>query len=187
MASNTTQTTMNKLVVLFSVVAVAVANPSIVAPLALTSVVPGSSSLSAYSTSIVHGSPYLGARSWVGAPIVGPAVVPAVATIAQAPHSPAVVLDAVNGVPLDTPEVVAARAAHYQARALSGLHHIGKRSVAPLAWSSSVVAPIAPVAPIVTSYSTPLVSGYSAPLVTLGARRVITPLGLPGALSIHPY
>lgn len=174
---------MNKLVVLFSVIAAAVAKPGLVAPLTYSAVVPGTSSLSSYSTSVVHGSPVVATRL-ISTPVVAPVVVPAVA---QPPHSPAVILDAVNGVPLDTPEVVAARAAHLQARILSGVHHLHKRSVAPLAWSSPVVAPIAPVAPLVSTVGGPVVSAYSTPLVTYGARGVVSPLVYPRALSIHPY
>ncbi|NP_001166763.1 cuticular protein hypothetical 14 precursor [Bombyx mori] len=156
---------MNKLVVLFSIFAAAVAKPSLVAPLAYSAVVPGVSSLSQYSTSVVHGSPLV-APALYNAALVAPGVVPAVAALSQAPHSPAVVLDAVNGVPLDTPEVVAARAAHFQAKALSGYHHLRKRSVvAPVAYSS-VVSPVAYPSPVVSAYSAPFVSAYSTPVVS---------------------
>ncbi|XP_053606726.1 cuticle protein 16.5-like [Plodia interpunctella] len=197
---------MYKLVVLFSVVAIAVAKPGLVAPLAYSAAVPAVSSVSQYSSSVLHGSPVVSAAvpavysapAVYGPTVVAPAVVPAVAGLAQAPHSPAVVLDAVQGVPLDTPEVVAARAAHYQAKALSGLHHLKKRSLAPVAYSS-VVSPVAPVvsaysaplvqSPLISAYSSPvvsapLVSAYSAPV--LGSPLAYSAVG-PRALSVHPW
>lgn len=171
---------MYKLVVLLSVVAMAAAKPSLVAPVAYSAVVPGVSSLSQYSTSVVHGSPLV-------APSVYSSFVPlypGVAALSQAPNSPAVVLDAHNGVPLDTPEVVAARAAHYQAKALSGVHHLRKRSVvAPVAYSS-VVSPLGYSAPLVSTpyVSTPYVSTYSTPIVS-----PLTYSLYPKALSVHPW
>ncbi|CAB3251475.1 unnamed protein product [Arctia plantaginis] len=178
---------MFKLVVLLSVAAMAAAKPGVVAPVVYSSVVPASSSVSEYSTSIVHGSPALyRAPAVVSAPVVlnapvysARAVVPAVAALSQAPYQPAIVLDAVNGVPLDTPEVVAARAAHYRAKALGPFHRLRKRSigVAPLSYGA-VVSPI--------SYSRPLVSNYPVGPVALSA-----PLGYssvyPRAYSWHPY
>ncbi|CAH0398718.1 unnamed protein product [Chilo suppressalis] len=195
---------MFKLVVLFSVLALAAAKPGLVAPLAY-SAVPAVSSVSQYSSSVVHGSPVVPAvygASVYSAPVVAaPAVVPAVAALSQAPHSPAVVLDAVNGVPLDTPEVVAARAAHFQAKAFAG-HHLGKRSVAPVAYSA-VVSPVAHsavVSPVVSAYSAPVVSAYSAPVVSAYSSPVVSaysapvvsaPLAysavVPKALSVHPW
>ncbi|CAK1556210.1 unnamed protein product [Leptosia nina] len=184
---------MYKLVVLFSVLAAAAAKPSWVAPLAYnvapvaysapsplaystsyvspvayTSVSPAVSSVSQYSSSVLHGSPAV--------PVYG-AYAPVVPALSQAPGSPAVVVDAVQGVPLDTPEVVAARAAHYQAKALSG-HSIAKRSVAAVLPYSSVVSPVAYPSPYVhASY----VSPYSAAVVSPYAAVV------PRALSVHPY
>ncbi|XP_013190515.2 cuticle protein 16.5-like [Amyelois transitella] len=194
---------MYKLVVLFSVAALAAAKPGLVAPLAYSAAVPAVSSVSQYSSSVLHGSPVVSAAvpavysapAVYGASVVAP--VPAVA-LSQAPHSPAVVLDAVHGVPLDTPEVVAARAAHYQAKALTGLHHLKKRSLAPVAYSS-VVSPVAPVVsaysaplvhgPVVSAYSSPIVSApvvsaYSAPVV--GAPLAYSAV-VPKALSVHPW
>ncbi|XP_022127521.2 cuticle protein 2-like [Pieris rapae] len=137
---------MYKSVVLFCVLAAAAAKPTLVAPVAYSNVAPVAysavapevyniapvaysavspvayssvvspavSSVSQHSSSVVHGSP---AVSAVYGASYAP-VVPAYTTLAQAPGSPAVVLDPVHGVPLDTPEVVAARVAHYQAKAL---------------------------------------------------------------------
>lgn len=182
---------MYKLVVLLGLVGMAAAKPGVV--LAYGGV-PAVSSLSQYSSSVVHGSPYL-------APSVYSAglLYPGYAALAQAPHSPALVLDAARGVPLDTPEVVAARAAHFQAKALS-LHHLKKRSaplyyssaVAPLAYSSPLSAYPAPVvsaysSPLVSAYSSPVVSAYSSPLVSAYS----SPLAYHGvgvkALSVHPW
>ncbi|XP_068618507.1 pupal cuticle protein C1B-like [Battus philenor] len=175
---------MFKLVVLFSVLALTAAKPGFVSPL-VYSAVPAVSSLSQYSTSVVHGSPLVTGAALYSAPYVAPAVVPAVAALSQAPNSPAVVLDAVNGVPLDTPEVVSARLAHYQAKALSGVHHLRKRSLAPLSYSA-VVSPVshsAVVSPL--SYSAPYVSTYSTPAL------VPSPLAysavLPNAYGVHSW
>lgn len=169
---------MFKLVVLFAVVALAAAKPGYLAYSA-----PGHSSVSQYSTSVVHGAPYAYAPAVYSAPVVAPAVV-AAPIFSQAPHSPAVVLDAVHGVPLDTPEVVAARAAHYQAKALSHVHHLGKRSLAPVTYSS-VVAPVAAY----SAYGAPVVSTYGAP-VTYSA-GVVSPFAysavVPKAYGVHPW
>ncbi|XP_031768626.1 cuticle protein 18.7-like [Galleria mellonella] len=195
---------MYKLVVLLSVVALAAAKPSVVAsvaPLAYSAAVPAVSSVSQYSSSVVHGAPVVGPAVYSAPSVVAPAyarsVVPAVApavvsavspavvgAVAQAPNSPAIVLDAVNGVPLDTPEVVAARAAHYQTRALAA-HGIHKRSVgvAPVAYSSVV-------APVVSAYSTPVVSAapvVSAPVVSSYATPVAYSAVVPRAYSVHPW
>nr|BAM17982.1 cuticular protein PxutCPH14 [Papilio xuthus] len=175
---------MSKLVVLLCVVAMAAAKPGLVAPLAY-SAVPAVSSLSQYSSSVYHGAP-LYAPSLYQASYVTPAV----AALSQAPNSPAVVLDAVNGVPLDTPEVVSARLAHYQAKALSGVHHLRKRSVAPLTYSTLVSpvthgAVVSPVAPLTYSSYSPYVSAYSAPAL------VSSPLTysavLPKAYGVHAW
>ncbi|XP_038223446.1 cuticle protein 18.7-like [Zerene cesonia] len=194
---------MYKLVVLFSVLALAAAKPnwvspvvysaaspvvygsvspvaysSVVSPAVNTVVSPAVSSVSQYSSSVVHGSPAVPAVYSAYAP-VSHAVVPAVAGWSQAPGSPAVVLDAVQGVPLDTPEVVAARAAHYQAKALSGVHRIAKRSLAavapvtysyPLTYSSPTY--VSAYSPYVSTYSSPAVSSYAV---------------VPKALSVHPW
>ncbi|CAH1638739.1 unnamed protein product [Spodoptera littoralis] len=194
---------MYKLVVLLSVAAMAAAKPSLVAPVAYSAVVPASSSVSQYSSSVVHGSPAVGvvapavysAPSVYSVPALYGAHAVAPVALAQAPHSPAVVLDAVNGVPLDTPEVVAARAAHYQAKALSGFHHLKKRSVgvAPVAYSS--VAYSSPLVSaysspaVVSAYSAPVVSGYSAysPLVSAYSHPLSYSAVYPKALSVHPY
>ncbi|XP_063363222.1 cuticle protein 18.7-like [Cydia amplana] len=187
---------MFKLVVLFASVALAAAKPGVLAPVAYSAAVPAVSSVSQYSSSVVHGSPVVpavyssailpAAYSAAVVPAVAPAVVPAYGYgLSQAPHSPAVVLDAVNGVPLDTPEVVAARAAHYQAKALSG-HHLRKRSVAavaPVAYSS-YVSPVSAVA-----YSSPVVSPYSSVVSPYSA--VVSPVSysalVPKAYSVHPW
>ncbi|VVD01326.1 unnamed protein product [Leptidea sinapis] len=162
---------MFKLVVLFCTFALAAAKPSYVEPWAYSAVVgpavtsvvtPGVSSVSQYSNSVVHGSPVVPAVYGAAYAPVASAVYP----IAQAPGSPAVVLDAVNGVPLDTPEVVAARAAHYQAKVLSGAHVIAKRSLAavsPYAYSSVV----SPVYPSTYSYPGSYVPAYGAQVLVV--------------------
>lgn len=173
-----TQTKMFKLVVLFSVLALAAAKPGWLTPVAY-STVPAVSSVSQYSSGVYHGTPAVVPSVYRAySPVVPSYGVVPVATVAQAPHSPAVVLDPVHGVPLDTPEVVAARAAHYQAKALAGagVHTIAKRSV--------VVSPVtsyAAVSPVVSPYSyTPYVSAYGAPSYTY-------PTVYPRALSVHPW
>ncbi|XP_075979266.1 uncharacterized protein LOC142978629 [Anticarsia gemmatalis] len=181
---------MFKLVVLLSVAAMAAAKPSLVAPVAYSavvpgysSVVPGYSSVSQYSSSVSHGAPAVYSAGVYGAPVYS-----GVAALSQAPHQPAVVLDAVNGVPLDTPEVVAARAAHYTAKALGPFHHLRKRSVvAPLAYSS-VVAPAAVTysSPVVSHYGAPVVSHYAAASPVVSAYSPYSAL-YPRALSVHPY
>ncbi|KAG6442268.1 cuticle protein 2 [Manduca sexta] len=178
---------MYKLVVLFSVMALAAAKPSVVA---YSPVVPAVSSVSQYSSSVVHGSPVVAPAvysSYVAPAVVSPAVVPV--AYSQAPASPAVVLDAVHGVPLDTPEVVAAKVAHFQAKALAGVHHLRKRSV---------VAPVAAVAPVAyssvvspLSYSSAVVPPYSAHYVSAYSPSVYSPYSyasiVPKAYSVHPY
>lgn len=193
---------MYKLVVLFSVVALAAAKPGVFAPVAYSAAVPAVSSVSQYSSSVAHGVPAVysapavyTAPTFYNAPAVVPAVAPAVVPaygygLSQAPNTPAVVLDAVNGVPLDTPEVVAARAAHYQAKALSG-HHLRKRSVAPVAYSSYVspVSSLAYSAPVVSPYSA-VVSPYSS-VVSPYSSVVASPFAYsavaPRAYSVHPW
>ncbi|XP_050352113.1 cuticle protein 18.7-like [Nymphalis io] len=177
---------MFKLVVLLSVAALAAAKPSPYVPVTYTAV-PAVSSVSQYSSNVVHGSPVVPAvYSAAYSPYVT-GVVP-VATLSQAPNSPAVVLDAVNGVPLDTPEVVASRIAHYQAKALSGVHHLAKRSVVPVTYSS-VVGPVTSAAPgfhsVVSpvAYSSPFVTAYTAPYTATYAYSAVAPK----ALSVHPW
>lgn len=165
---------MFKLVVLLSVAAMAVAKPNLVAPVVYSSVIPASSSVSEYGSSIVHPSPALyRAPVIVNAPVYSaPAVVPT--TLSQAPYQPAVVLDAVNGVPLDTPEVVAARAAHFRAKALGPLHQLRKRSIAVAPLSvGAVVAPVSYASYPAGPLALPAALGYSA--------------AYPRALSWHPY
>ncbi|KAL4707730.1 hypothetical protein ACJJTC_014911 [Scirpophaga incertulas] len=63
--------------------------------------------------------------------------------VAQPPHHPAVVLDP-HGRPLDTAEVIGARALHLQAKALEGHYApLAHSVVAPVAHAHSVVAPLA--------------------------------------------
>ncbi|XP_047534414.1 cuticle protein 18.7-like [Vanessa atalanta] len=170
---------MFKLVVLLSAVALAAAKPSPYVPIAYTAV-PAVSSVSQYSNSVVHGAPVVPAVYSASYSPYVTGVVP-VSALSQAPNSPAVVLDAVNGVPLDTPEVVASRIAHYQAKALAGVHHLAKRSLVPVTYSS-VVAPgfhnvVSPV------YSAPYGTTYTAPFAsTYGYSAVV-----PKALSVHPW
>lgn len=166
---------MLKFVCFCSVLALAAAKPSVVAPLAYSAVpvvsyssVPAVSSVSQYSNSVVHGSQVVPAVYGATYSPVVPALYPSVA-LSQAPNSPAVVLDGVNGVPLDTPEVVAARVAHYQAKALSGVHHLAKRSVTPVTYSSV----FNPVSPLV--YHTPYVSAFNAPLESTYAYSAVVP------------
>ncbi|CAH2091204.1 unnamed protein product [Euphydryas editha] len=180
---------MFKLVVLFSVLALAAAKPNVWAPVTY-SAVPAVSSVSQYSSNVVHGSPVVPA--YYSAPytpyVTG--VVPAVSALSQAPNTPAVVLDPVHGVPLDTPEVVSSRIAHYQAKALSGVHHLAKRSVVPVSYSS-VVSPVAAVSPVTAyqsvvsplGYSSPFVSTYSAQFAPAYHYSTV----VPKALSVHPW
>ncbi|XP_050671930.1 cuticle protein 16.5-like [Leptidea sinapis] len=65
--------------------------------------------------------------------------------LAQPPHHPAVVLDP-HGRPLDTAEVINARAVHYQAKALEPR--------AALGYGHAALA-LAPVAPLALSYAAP--------------------------------
>ncbi|CAB3251474.1 unnamed protein product [Arctia plantaginis] len=117
---------MFKLVVLLSVAAMAAAKPGVVAPVVYSSVVPASSSISEYSTSVLHGSPALyRAPAIVSAPVVvsAPAVVPAVAALPPSPYL-----------------------------ALRGVHHLGKRSIGvlPLTYNPLIsnVGPVALTAPL---------------------------------------
>ncbi|KAM3966389.1 cuticular protein hypothetical 16 [Aphomia sociella] len=72
-------------------------------------------------------------------------------------------------VPLDTPEVIAARAAHFEAKALAGAHLIHKRSApfigAPVisTYGAPVVSTLA-AAPVISAYSAPV--AFSTPLIT---------------------
>ncbi|XP_045766265.1 cuticle protein 38-like [Maniola jurtina] len=206
---------MFKLVVLFSVLALAAAKPGWVSPVAYSTfgTVPAVSSVSQYSSGVYHGTPVVPSYTTYSAysPVVTGYGYPGVTTFTQAHNSPAVVLDAAHGVPLDTPAVVAARAAHYQAKALAnaGVHTIAKRSVvSPVAYSSVVspvspfshVASVAPVTPFVRSayspvaYSTPYLSAYSAPGYAYNtpgyaynAPGYAYSAVVPKALSVHPW
>lgn len=190
---------MFKFVCLLAVVAVAAAKPNVVSPLLYSGVpvvsslaysgVPAVTSVSQYSNSVVHGAHvvpevYNAAYS----PVVSAysQVVPGLA-LAQAPNSPAVVLDAVNGVPLNTPEVVAARAAHYQAKALSGVHHLAKRSLAPVSYSS-VVNPISPFSPLVRNVVSPAVypSSYVSAVNGFAPAYSYSPL-VPKVYSVNAW
>lgn len=79
--------------------------------------------------------------------------------VAQPPHHPALVLDP-HGRPLDTAEVINARAVHLQAKALEGHYAPAIAAVAPIA--HSVVAPAVVAAPAV----------YAAPAAVSHQSRV---------------
>ncbi|KAL0872014.1 hypothetical protein ABMA27_004454 [Loxostege sticticalis] len=70
--------------------------------------------------------------------------------LAQPPHHPALVLDP-HGRPLDTAEVIGARALHLQAKALEG-HHYAPLVHAPVHSLHSVVAPAVVAAPAAVSH-----------------------------------
>ncbi|CAH2039685.1 unnamed protein product, partial [Iphiclides podalirius] len=167
----TTQTTMFKLVVLSSVLALVAASPSGLAPWGLAG--------------LGWGAPLLGA---VHAPVAAPLAITAPALrpynyrgpLSLAPGQPASIL-AADGRPLDTLSVNLDRAAHLTARAVdsAGLHILKKRSApllaaAPLAtaWSHSARLDI-PAARLVAP------APLAVPAVAhLGLRAPIAPLGL---------
>ncbi|KAM3966310.1 uncharacterized protein ACR2FA_012614 [Aphomia sociella] len=119
-------------------------------------------------------------------------------SLAQPPHHPAIVLDP-HGRPLDTAEVINARALHLQAKALDN-HHIPLVHAAPIA--HGIVAPAVVAAPAAVSHqarievssSPALVSHAYAPLLShaiaghghlLKKRSLahITPVIAPSAVS----
>ncbi|XP_026731228.1 cuticle protein 38-like [Trichoplusia ni] len=94
---------------------------------------------------------------------------PALASYAAIPAAAAIAAPAAPTVPLDTPEVAAARAAHFEAKALAE-HSIHKRSApynhlaTPLitSYAAAQVVPALHAAPL--AYSAPI--AYSTPLIT---------------------
>ncbi|KAJ8716166.1 hypothetical protein PYW08_013451 [Mythimna loreyi] len=88
-------------------------------------------------------------------------------------------------VPLDTPEVIAARAAHFEAKALAGAHLIKKRSATFLA-SPLVSTHLA--SPVISTYaSAPVLSTvHAAPLAYSAPLALSTPL-ITKAYSVHPW
>lgn len=87
---------------------------------------------------------------------------------------------AAPAVPLDTPEVIAARAEHFEAKVLAGAHLIKKRS-APLI-----------AAPVLSHLASPVISTYAAapvvhaPLAYSAPIAISTPL-ITKAYSVHPW
>ncbi|KAL4707724.1 hypothetical protein ACJJTC_014905 [Scirpophaga incertulas] len=86
-----------------------------------------------------------------------------------------------SAVPFDTPEVIAARAAHLEAKALANTHIIHKRSTTLFAPTHATYA----AAPLISTYSTaPLI--HPAPLAYSAPLAFHTPL-ITKAYSVHPY
>lgn len=135
----------------------------------------------AVTSTLVSGAPL--AYSAISAPITTAAITPLAAT-AIAPallstFTPAIAAPSfvktaqlvpaaieAPAVPLDTPEVVAARAAHLEAKAqaLADAHVVHKRSVVASVYSTSLGTPVVSTysaAPVVSTHLT-----YSAPIAT---------------------
>ncbi|CAH0694185.1 unnamed protein product [Spodoptera exigua] len=88
---------------------------------------------------------------------------------------------AAPAAPLDTPEVIAARAEHFEAKALAGAHLIKKRS-APLI-AAPVLSHVA--SPVISTYAAaPIV--HAAPLAYSAPIAFSTPL-ITKAYSVHPW
>ncbi|TKX27969.1 calphotin-like [Spodoptera litura] len=84
-------------------------------------------------------------------------------------------------VPLDTPEVIAARAEHFEAKALAAAHLIKKRS------ASLIAAPVLShlASPVISTYAAaPVV--HAAPLAYSAPVAFSTPL-ITKAYSVHPW
>ncbi|CAH2039684.1 unnamed protein product, partial [Iphiclides podalirius] len=149
----TTQTTMFKLVVLSSVLALVAASPSGLAPWGLAG--------------LGWGAPLLGAPVAAPLAIAAPALRPYNyrGPLSLAPGQPASIL-AADGRPLDTLSVNLDRAAHLTARAVdsAGLHILKKRS-----------APLLAAAPLATAWSHSARLIVPAPLAAVGLRA---PIGL---------
>ncbi|XP_047503614.1 larval/pupal cuticle protein H1C-like isoform X2 [Pieris napi] len=99
--------------------------------------------------------------------------------LAQPAHHPAIVLDP-HGRPLDTAEVIHARAAHLQAKALEPHAAV---AVAPVAVAHSVVAPAYVAAPAAVSHqsrvdvrTSPAVYAHAAPLSVAAHGAYAAPL-----------
>ncbi|CAD0200768.1 unnamed protein product [Chrysodeixis includens] len=89
---------------------------------------------------------------------------------AQPPHHPALVLDP-HGRPLDTAEVINARAQHLQAKALEG-HYAPLAHAAVVApYAHSVVAPAVYAAPAAVSHQS-RVDVHSSPAIVINARAL---------------
>ncbi|XP_038206337.1 larval/pupal cuticle protein H1C-like [Zerene cesonia] len=101
--------------------------------------------------------------------------------LAQPPHHPAVVLDP-HGRPLDTAEVINARALHLQAKALEPHAAI---AVAPVA--HSVVAPVAHsvVAPVAHAVVAPVAHSYVAPAAAVSHQSRVDVRSSPAVVSVH--
>ena len=90
--------------------------------------------------------------------------------LAQPPHHPALVLDP-HGRPLDTAEVINARALHLQAKALEG-HYAPLAHAAVVPYAHSVVAPAVVAAPAAVSHQS-RVDVHSSPAVV--SHSVVAP------------
>lgn len=88
-------------------------------------------------------------------------------------------------VPLDTPEVIAARAAHFEAKALAGAHLIKKRSATLIA-SPLVSTHLA--TPVISTYASAhlLPTVHAAPLAYSAPIAYSTPL-ITKAYGVHPW
>ncbi|CAB3259820.1 unnamed protein product [Arctia plantaginis] len=174
---------MYKLVVLFSLAVMVTAKPSIVAPFAYISVTPGFSSLSQYSSSVVHGSP----------PVHGGLTVYS----RHAHNSIAAMFPQQSMVPeglneLNESEEHTAHSVHHATNRFLPYHQLRKRSIGvPTVVFSTVVSPV--------SYTNPLTSAYferanshqtTRPVVSASAFATASPLGLTSAyariLGSHP-
>ncbi|XP_077290654.1 uncharacterized protein LOC143914340 [Arctopsyche grandis] len=165
---------MFKLVVLSALLALAVAKPSLhgayLAP-ALHSAYIAPAAVSHQSRVDIHRNHAVLAPLAYGhhaALAHAPLAVAHHAPLALAHHTPAVVLGA-HGVPLETADVVAAKALHFQAHALANHHYLHKRSLlaSPLAYTTIAVGPSAVSHQSrVDVHSSPLVHAYAAPVVS---------------------
>ncbi|XP_047027239.1 cuticle protein 16.5-like [Helicoverpa zea] len=135
----------------------------------------------AYSAHLAYSAPlaYGASFAYSSPALLKTAYAPALTTFA----APAAI--AAPAVPLDTPEVIAARAAHFEAKALAGAHLIKKRS-APLLAAPLLSTPIA--SPVISTYSAaPLLSTvHAAPLAYSAPLTYSAPL-ITKAYSVHPW
>ena len=193
---------MFKLVVLSALLAVALAKPSLHAAYVAPAIqyIAAPAAVSHQSRVDIHKSHAIIAPVHAVAPAVH-AVAPyhaVAAPIALGHHTPAVVLSP-HGVPLETADVVAAKALHYQAHALAshGYHHyLKKRSlVTPLAYTAVVAPSAVSHQSRVDIHSTPLVHAYAAPVLShYAASPIVSHYAAPyhgllghRAYGVHPW
>lgn len=167
---------MYKLVVLFSLAVMVTAKTSAVAPLTYISVIPGFSSLSQYSSSVIHGSPPVRSDSGVYSPQAHNFI----AAMRQIPQE---LMDSQEN---------AVHSVQYARNRFIPHHQLQKRSIGvPTVVFSTVLSPVSYTNPY-SVYPERAVSHHATRLVaSTSASAATSPLGFSSAsasiLGAHPY